>query len=190
MGNLFSSKEVPVVVKSDDSDAQVAELLSKITEIEKIVNNDIADRLQAMEQQADINHDGIVTRDEMENYMTSQLQIREQELIDLRDEYNSLQQKYKLLQDRYQRLQDGILAENPDISKLPMSVISKKQIAKYVDDLMSTDEGNLDIVPDIIERPMQIKKYKMLLETIEHFAKTATLKIAGHEIMIAIHPLS
>lgn len=190
MGNLFSQKEeIPVVVKSDDSDVQVAELIDKISEIEKYVNNNIVERLRLMEEHADVNNDGIVTREEMENYLAIQLQSREQELLDLRDEYNTMKQKYKSMRKKYQRLQEGVLAENPDISTLPISSISKKHIAKYVDDLMDTDEGNLDMVPDFIERPIQIKKYKAMLEMIEHFARTASLKIANHEVMIAVKPL-
>lgn len=178
MGGLFSK-----------SNSGVEDLFARISELEKHIDENISVRLASMEEYADADGDGVVTREEMENYLAIQIQSRESDIITLKEKYQAEKDKYRALKKQFDDLKDGILAENPDIATLPISTISKKRIQDYVDELMSTSEGNLDMVPDMIERPLKVKKYKTMLELIEQISRTTTFEIAGHKIQISISPL-
>lgn len=179
MGSIFSKNQ----------EADVGALFNKIDIMEKHIHENIDKRLERIEERADINQDGIVTRAEMENYLANQLKSREEELIELKNKFKKERAKYKALKTKFEKIQDGILSENAGILTLPISTISKKRIQQYVDEVMETPEGNIDIIPDMIEKPLQVKKFKILLESIENLAKTASLDIAGHRIQMSIRPI-
>jgi len=178
MGSLFS--------KTDDN--KIESLINKINELELYAEYNIENRLKELESHADLDGDGIVTREEMETYMATKLQLREAELIELRDALEKEKSEHIHIREKYEELRELYTSDNPE--KVSVSRISGKVIKRFIEEQLEDPDHNWKNVPDIVEKPVKLAEYKASLELIEHLFSMGYFDIAGHRIQGTIKPIS
>jgi Ca2+-binding EF-hand superfamily protein len=192
MGALFSSKKI---LKEESVEVYpFDDLLNRISKLEKKYkttsnkNKLLQEKIQDIEQKADVDHDGVVTKEEMRTYMLSQLESRENELIDMKNELIRERTENDQIKEKYELLKAKYLEKHP--SSIKVSKVDKKIVKRYVDDLLADPETNWKMVPDIIEKPMRVEEYEAMLKLLEKIFCSLTIDIAGHRVQGVISPIS
>ena len=172
---------------------------SKQSEKEPLLPNiqNIQDRLAYLEQAADTNRDGLVTRQELEQYTATQLNVKDQELCNLRQELSAareknvkMQQMYDEAHRRHEELLEQISKEKADKvhKKDPTSVVSNGAIERFVDELLKDPNINIYLLPDSIEKPIYVNTLKIVLSLLQKSLNHTNLDIIGHEIKMQMQP--
>ena len=145
-------------------------------------------RIQNLEESPDLNGDGIVTRQEMETYMATQIKLKEQEFSQLQEENEKLQQSYDALLSRYETLVDqvnlGKVENNPQGSRVSNSAI-EKQIKLWLAD----PNINIKYIPDRAELFMYKKSLTAFLGGLEKLFESLSLEVLGHRIQMTLVPI-
>lgn len=146
----------------------------------------IQKRLKRLESNADANADGIVTRTEMENYMATQLKMREDELLRLRAELKRVQKAYSALSKQHddvlQKVHDGRPTE------IVTAAVNPAAINAFVDEMLDDPNINIYGLPDRFERAMYRKLFKMALAGLDKTFQNLSVDIMGHSIRMNIQP--
>ena len=175
MGNLFSSRP-PV-------NWGVSDLIERLESVEE--------SLQQASSRADVNGDGIVTRKEMESYLATQLQIREQELDRLNNELDRLQKAYDALSTKHGKLVTSVKSgkQNEISADLQSSSsVDDAAIDKFVQELIDDPDINIYGLPDRIEKAMYKRAAKMTLVGIEKIFDNIALELIGHRVQLLMRP--
>jgi len=134
----------------------------------------LEDRLTRLEELADVNKDGMVSREELENALLE----KDSEIDDLRQAY------------------DDVVAENTRIIAELMeeqlknlsSEISTSSVGVFVEELMENPKYNAKWVPDKIEKPIQVANFKLMLHAIKNICEAFSYDLFGHELKLVIVP--
>lgn len=148
-----------------------------------------SNKIEALEQRiADLNGDGIVTRQEMETYFSTQLKLREEELDKLRKENKSLEQSHSELLSRYEKLLKQVRkGKLPDISQ--ESRISNTAIEDQIKQWLADPNINIKYIPDRAEMFMYKKSLTAFLAGLEKVFESLELDLLGHRIKVSMIPI-
>ncbi len=137
---------------------------------------------------ADLNKDGIVTRDEMESYLATQLQTREQELCRLRTELIRVQSAYESLSKQFTSSTSNHCSMDTVHEKIYNSQIDDQAISIFVQSMLDDPNVNIHGMPDIIERAMYTRAAKMTLGSLGKIFENIALELMGHKIHVVMRP--
>lgn len=181
----FSSKGMKI---QGTNQVDLDELHHRIADLEKrqADGDTIDQRLSRLEKQADLNSDGVVTRQEMETFMAMQLQRRENDLLKLNEEKKRLQEAYDRL---YKEHLDVLEQINKGASFTPVSKISDKAIETFVDTLINDPEINIYGLPDRLEKAMYRNTLKMVMHSLEKVFSNVGVELIGHRLRVNMEPL-
>ena len=135
---------------------------------------EVEDRLARLEGLADVDNDGVVSREELEEALLE----KESEIDDLRKAY------------------DEVMAENARLTAELMeeqvknlgSEIASSSVGDFVEELMKDPKYNAKWVPDKIEKPIQVANFKLMLHAIKNICEAFTYELFGHELKLVIVP--
>jgi len=165
------------------------DLKDRISALEKDpYRENLESRLASLEEQADLNHDGIVTRQEMETYMATQLKLREDELIRLNHENEALKEALSEADQRYEALLEKI--RTGDTACVQASQVSTVAIEKEIQKWLDDPKTNFRPIPDRIEMFAYKKMIGSLLGGMEKLFETFALEFMGHRVMVTMQPVS
>lgn len=128
----------------------------------------------------DANHDGLVTRKEMEAYINAQLEEKEQETIHWRQAYDDLFKKHSELLEQ--------VARNNTMDAVKQSNISGEAVQKFVDDLLADPNVNIYGFPDKIEAALYSNVIRLILGAMEKLFNNVNVDFIGHKITMALVP--
>ena len=128
----------------------------------------------------DTNHDGVVTRKEMEAYINTQLVEKDEKMIQLREEYDDLFKKHSQLLEQ--------VARNNSVDVAKQSNISGEAIQKFVDELLADPNVNIYGFPDKIESALYRNIIRMVLGALEKLFNNVNIDFIGHKITVAMVP--
>ena len=128
----------------------------------------------------DANHDGIVTRKEMEAYINTQFLEKDKELTYLREAYDDLFKKHSQLLEQ--------VARNNSLDAAKQSNISGEAIQKFVDELLADPNVNIYGFPDKIESALYRNVIRMVLGAMENLFNNVSVDFIGHKITMAMVP--
>jgi len=149
---------------------------------------DLEERIRSLEAKADLNHDGVVSRQEMETYMATQLQLREDNLIKLKQENEGLKTALDKANKRYESLLDKVQKGSTDVTS-QTSRVSNVAIEKQIQTWLDDPNTNFSLIPDRAEMYAYKKMLSSLLGGMEKLFETVSIEFMGHRIMITMQPL-
>ena len=129
----------------------------------------------------DANHDGLVTRKEMEAYINAQLEEKEQEAIHWRQAYDDLFKKHNQVLEQ--------LARDNTLDAAKQSNISGDAVQKFVDELLADPNVNIYGFPDKIEAALYRNVIRMILGAMENLFNNVNVDFIGHKITMAMVPV-
>lgn len=168
-------------------------------------------RMDLIEEKADLNGDGVVTKKELKEYAAGELQLKDSEILNLRCELSRLQQEitelkekkhnriikaereadkwkdaynelYKRQEELINNIQDGKNKKDPN------DMISNQAIEKFVDDMLADPNINIYLLPDSIEKPIYMNILKIMLSVLQKTFNHTNLDLIGHEFKIRMKP--
>ena len=167
-------------------------------------------RLKRLEEMADVNGDGIVTRRELEEYTVAKLNEKESEIAMLRARNVYLTEKITRMKSKHkeevskwkrayetsylntQKLIDELASSTRDISSTPQSTvnstISSQSIDKFVDELIDDPNINIYLIPDSVERTIYSNTLKMVFSLLQKTFNNVSVDIIGHEFKLKMQP--
>jgi hypothetical protein len=150
---------------------------SQVDKLAKIVIN--------MQKHADTNKDGVVSREEMETYMATQMQVREDELARLKRELARVQSAYEALNVKMveSRTTESIKIDHFD------SKVDDGAIDAFVQGILDDPNANIYGLPDVIERAMYKRAAKMTLMSLEKIFENLAFEIIGHKLQVIMRPI-
>lgn len=185
MGSCFG-KQSPV---DPWGNLDLEDLKDRISVLEKDPHREnLESRLASLEAHADLNRDGIVTRQEMETYMATQLKLREDELIRLNHENEALKESLLKADQRYEALLEKI--RTGDTACIQASQVSAVAIEKEIQKWLDDPKTNFKVVPDRVEMFAYKKMLGSLLGGMEKLFETFALEFMGHRVMVTMQPIS
>jgi len=153
--------------------------------IEASYREDLEERLKRLEENADLNNDGIVTRQEMETYMATQLKMREDELIKLRQENEALKEALSKADQRY----ESLLEKATRGDEVQKSQVSNAALERQIQLWLNDPRTNFSFIPDRAEMFAYKKMLNSLLGGMEKLFENFSLEFMGHRIMITMRPI-
>lgn len=139
--------------------------------------------LSRLFQEIDKNRDDVITKNELDKYISKHLDGRMQEIEHCKYKYEMLLQDHQLLQEDYNKL------KTKSQTQLPQSTISISAVKDYVQNEIMSSDANSKYIPDPIERKAYISIYKTLLESLTQLSNSTTLNILNHKVTIHLEPL-
>ena len=130
----------------------------------------------------DKNRDDVITKDELDKYISKHLDNRIQDIEQCKFKYKMLEHNYKLLQEDYNRL------NSEKIDSTPKSTFSVASIKDYVESEIMTSDANSKYIPDPIERKAYISIYKTIMESLTQLSNTTELTLLNHKVTIHLEP--
>lgn len=187
-----TAQQLPLDNNDQQNDHQnTVDSINAINNISSQVER-LATLLANAQKQADTNRDGVVTREEMESYLATQLQIREEELLKTRSELEKtraayLQLEQKINQTSLKQLnKPSVNAQDEHL--LLKSHIDDAAIEKFVQSMIDDPNINMHGVPDIIEKAMYRRAAKMTLSSLGKIFENIALELMGHKIHVVMQP--
>lgn len=181
MGGVFSRDEN--LNHIFDGDYRGPSIQSRLESIEE--------SLRQANSRADTNGDGVVSRKEMESYLSSQLQVREDELLRLRNELERVQNEYEALSKKHSKLISDLsndsVADSNDLS-IVKSKVSDEAIESFVQSLIDDPNVNIHGFPDRIEKAMYKRLTKMALVSLEKTIDNVSFEMIGHKVQLVMRP--
>jgi molecular chaperone DnaK (HSP70) len=161
----------------------------------------IQDRLKRLEMMADLNKDGITSKEELAQYTSTELHLRDTEILTLKNDKLALQEQLKKTKENLDKLQKAYdnlhnrhkvyvetVDKTTDINPIKPIRISETTIEKYVDDLLADPNINIYYMPDKIEKPIYMNTLKMLLSILQKSLNHINIDLIGHELKVVIEP--
>ena len=134
-------------------------------------------------EEIDKNSDNIITRDELDKYISKHLDNRIQDIEQYKFKYKMLEHNHKLLKEDYNILKNSVFGEEVKSSTFSVSLIKD-----YVESEIMSSEANSKYIPDPIERKAYISIYKTILESLTQLCNTTELSLLNHKVTIHIEP--
>lgn len=128
----------------------------------------------------DVNHDGVVTRKEMEAYVNTQLIEKDKQLNQLRDAYDDLYAKHSKVLEQ--------IAKDNSMETVRQSNISGEAVQKFVEELLTDPNVNIYGFPDRIESAVYCNVIRMILGAMEKLFNNVSVEFIGHKITINMVP--
>lgn len=196
MGSLFSKDE-----NHDYTELEINRLKDRLVNLESI----------------DKNNDGIISKDEITEWMDEQKKDFEQykntvekvieeryrkiitdsdkELINANQEIKELQRQItslkKINDDLQKEINDKplILSTNPDTARsLDLKEISKVKINQLVDEILSDNDLNIKYLPDWVEKRIYRNVLRMVIGLADHMVDTTSVNFLGHKLIFDLVP--
>lgn len=164
-------------------------------------------RLKRLEEMADVNGDGIVTRRELEEYTVAKLNEKESEIEMLRarnvyltekiirmkskhkEEVSKWKRAYETSYLNTQKLIDERASTRDINSTTPVnSTISSQSIDKFVDELIADPNINIYLIPDTVEKTIYSNTLKMVFSLLQKTFNNVSVDIIGHEFKLKMQP--
>jgi len=168
--------------------------------------NNLQERIHRLEEAADLNNDGLVTKEELQVYTANQLELKDSEIMVLRTEkarlMNDLAElarvKDKLVdtaraeavkwKDAHDRLQRVLAQDLREASAERDTVISNQAIERFVEELLNDPNINIRVLPDGIERPLYANFLKITLSILQKLFNNSNIDLIGHEFKVQVQP--
>lgn len=201
MGNFFSNTTRSKSRNGTNSDA----LENANKELENLRS-----RLLNLEN-LDKNNDGIVTKNEIKNWMDKQ-KDELQELFNnqykvLMGENNEYMCKIKELEKEigslksinttlrneksiiHTKFKHQVSANSNNVKqKIKLTELSKDRIEEFVEELVSDENVNIGYLPDFVEKQIYRNVFTMLIGLLDNVIDSTNIEFMGHEITFDIHP--
>ena len=169
-------------------DIDLEELTQRIKALEENPHRDnLEERLKSLESKADLDNDGIVTRQEMETYMATQLKMREDELIRLNQENEALKESLNKADQRYESLLDQV--RKGDTACIQSSKVSNAAIERQIQEWLKDPHTNFSFIPDRAETFAYKKMLAAMLGGMEKVFESFALEFIGHRLQITMQPM-
>ena len=158
------------------------------------LTDEVMNRIHLLEQRADLNNDGVITKEEYQQFSAMQSLEKDRKINKLRerlakeeDKVKELHRHYQELQAKHQALLDYLADENKaDIAQ--STQLSTKAIDAFVDDLLADPKINIYWLHDSIERPLYRNMLIMMLSILQKTLNSASLNVIGHEFRTSMQP--
>lgn len=160
--------------------------------------DDIEARMNKLESAADLDGDGFVTRAELERYTSRELELRDSEILLLRNEKIRLEKDIDCALDENKRLQKAYdelykrhetFVETVTVGENTSQTVSNAAIEKFVDELLVDPNINIYMLPDSIEKPLYMNTLKIFLGIIQKMFNNTSLDIIGHQVTMNLEPI-
>lgn len=170
--------------------------------------NDLQARIHKLEELADLNKDGLVTKEELQKYTAQELEMKDSEILMLRAEKERLEKDLidqraltllklkkarketttwkKAYNSLYKRQQNYQQLQTNDVPAT--GEISNQAIERFVNELLEDPNINIDLIPDAIERPLYANTLKVILSIVQKMFNNTNLDLIGHEVKIHMQP--
>lgn len=66
--------------------------------------------------------------------------------------------------------------------------LSKDEIKRFVDDLLSDEDINIGLLPDAIEKPLYNNILIILMKLVQHSLDDLKISFMGHDLKISLEP--
>lgn len=203
MGGIFSSSKSSSVKEIKDlQDDEVKELKKRLVHLDSI----------------DRNGDGIITREELSQWMKQQKtdmdyfqrKVEDQisakyqkELIDKDNEIKELSRQVQALKNINKMLetQKSKVIENYAVSgggkprelvkrKSRLDEVSKKRVDEFVEKILADENVNIKYLPDFVERQIYKNVFNLMINLLDNVLETTTISFLGHKMTIDIDPVT
>lgn len=135
---------------------------------------------EQLSSKIDANSDGIVSKEELEDYVENKLELSKEEV-------ERWKNSYQVLFEEHEKLKESLLFEQGRV--LEVSNISNQVLKKYIQEEIIETDGNIKMLPDMIERRLYLKLYRTMLKSIEKLSEKTSFDILGHKVSFAIQPI-
>lgn len=160
-------------------------LCSKNKDVENQIQKQFEERLKRLEEQVDANNDGIISRNEMETFLSSRLQFHDNELNSVKTELGKYKQAYENIKLQHDALKEQIRENNP--TEMSISNVSDVLLDRYIVEQMK--KSNIPYILDPIEKEMKKLPIKIMLESLESLSNNLTFDFANHRVKLIIEPI-
>lgn len=183
---------------NDENNKKLEELYQRLEKLEKI----------------DINHDGIISKDEFEKWKNNDLitikntiknEVKEEyvnkiteldntikdlhkEIVSLKDENKELDELLKDKNHLIEKLGANIKTDE-DVKQL-IQMLSQEQINHYVEELLENEETNIRWLPDVVERKIYRNMFKLMIKLMNKVLNSMSFELVGHKLNINMIPTS
>jgi len=155
-------------------------------------------RLDDLEK-ADHNDDGVVTKEEFQQWAKNQnnnsikiLNELQQENTELQKQIASLRNINNVLENKLKNVKVDVNyknGHNDDQERLlNLQELSEEQIEKFVMNLLNNKEINIGYLPDFVEKQIYKNVFNLLINILENLMETTTVNFMGHQIMFSLVP--
>lgn len=135
----------------------------------------------------DYNRDGVVTKDELEQFKKDILQNKEKELFEAKNEILELKKQIESLKEINSQLQS---TQNiMDTVQSHPNPISTKNIEIIVEKMLNDENVNIKYLPDFVERQLYKNMFKMILKLFDQITNNTSVNLLGHRLHVEMEPL-
>ncbi len=151
---------------------------------------------------ADNNNDGIVTREEFDNWVShfdsnykDAVEKKEREIIEANLKITDLEKQIESLTEllnkkNASRSNNSIIyakRENPNLNEDELSQI---RIDEMVDDLLKDENINIKYFPDWVEKQLYRNVLSLCINLMDSVLDTTNINFMGHQVTFDLHPIS
>lgn len=99
-------------------------------------------------------------------------------------------QKREEIINRIEKNNQNVIATDSDDSSFSTNaeLLSEEQIKKFVEDLLTDENVNIEYLPDWVERKLYINIFNILLGLLKKTVKSTSIKFIGHQIYLDMKP--
>ena len=129
------------------------------------LTDEVIKRIRLLEQKADLNNDGVVTKEEFTQYTAMQSLDKDRKIQQLRERLAETEKQYEQVQRKHEALLHHL--EQEDKSELASNTtISTKAIDAFVDELLDDPKINIYWLHDSIERPLYRNPFFLFFKSV------------------------
>lgn len=190
MGNIFGSKKT-----SEDHQYKNDEIENLKTRLENI-------------ERIDRNNDGLITKNEIDQWITEQkrdletyrssLDLMYQEKLasmifqneELKKEINALKKINENLENKNSELLSNVNANADKKENVDDMIenVSKEKIDEFVNKILQDENVNIGLMPDVIERQIYRNVFTIILGLVSNMANTTSIKFMDHNLCFNLKP--
>ena len=173
------------------------ELNNKVQDMKAIIDNDKDDLVTKEElleyfnklaDKIDSNKDGIITQNELKVYVKSQMNNKDNQIIEIEKLYEIEKLKSIKLEEEVERLKAYLDFATGEDTIRRSSFISSDCLMKYIEDNIMKTNSNHKYIPDSLEKKAYFNLYKTSLESVKQLCNTSSLEILNHKLTFIIQP--
>lgn len=190
MGNLFCSRshfrdDIEEQLPTSIFNSKIDTLTANNTELRSMVN-ELKISIDDIRSKADKNGDGVVTKDELENYVLKVVSSKDEEIVVLNKIVEDLRKENILLRNKMLEMNDSSVNREQDDSQVIM--IDDDIISLLAQEIIANPSTNMKYVPDVIEIQAYEKAFKAILMSIGVALKSTSFDVLGHTLKVSLRP--
>ena len=150
---------------------------------------------------ADNNNDGIVTREEFDNWVNhfdsnykDAVEKKEREIITANLKIEDLEHQIESLTDilnkKEKKKQNNIIYAKREVPNPNEDELSEIRINEMVDDLLKDENINIKYFPDWVEKQLYRNVLSLCINLMDSVLDTTNINFMGHQVTFDLHPIS